>query len=246
MIPVIVSVGLVITIAFIIAMIGRKISQIQQELSQYSVENLSTYSFQTGDLLLFSSSMKKWLQAVDMTHMLLSGSPITHVGVAIQDPFTGLWRCWELGLGGGIPEMFRLTNLHARIQTYKGTVLVRRLRHDSNVLRIDRHHLYAHIAKVLENQKHHPKKYRGASFYMNTYDRFLSAHPPLPLATSIQTSSSWTCTDLVNETYKAMHVFKSVDNTMWPCDFSSKRNKMPLAPGWSFSKEIRLNKDIKI
>lgn len=245
LIPVIISIVLVISIGIVGGFLGWKLARTTQELSAFPVEKLSTYPFQNGDLLLFSSSIRNWVHSFDMIHMLMSDSPITHVGIAVQDPYTKLWRCWELALGGNIPELIRLTNLHARVQSYRGTVLVRKLL-GAKVPNSEK--LYNYIAKILRNQKNNPKRYR-ASFYLNTYDRFVSFHPPLPMdyrAGTLPKQKEWICTDLVNETYKALDVFQYADYNTWPCDFYSKTEKMPLKEGWCFSKEIRLEKDIKI
>lgn len=244
--------------------LGWKLARITQELNTFPVEKLSTHEFQNGDLLLFCSSIQKWIYSVDAIHMLMSDSPVSHVGMVVQDPHTKLWRCWELALGGNIPELIRLTNLHARVQSYHGTVLVRKLKSftkDKDKGNGHRLQLYNFIAEILQNQKKNPKRYR-ASFYLNTYDRFISFHPPLPMDLARkehEPSSSegfsdssktmhkeWICTDLVNETYKALDVFHCADYNMWPCDFYSKTEKMPLKANWTFSEEIRLEKDIKI
>ncbi len=276
-IPIIMSVFLIIFIGIIGGFLGWKLARITQELYTFPVEKLSTHEFRNGDLLLFCSSIRKWIYSLDAIHMLMSDSPVTHVGIVVQDPHTKLWRCWELALGGNIPELIRLTNLHARVQSFHGTILVRKLKwyggsvsarsskEKTQGLRLQ---LYNHIAKILQNQKKNPKRYR-ASFYLNTYDRFISFHPPLPMDSSHIPSPSegnedsgggfsassclrqeqqreWICTDLVNETYKALDVFHCADYNMWPCDFYSKTEKMPLKANWSFSEEIRLEKDIKI
>jgi len=233
---------LILSIGIVGGFLGWKLAGITQELSLCPSEKLSKYPFQNGDLLLFSSSIRKWASSFDMIHMLMSDCPITHVGIVVQNPHNKLWRCWELSLGSNIPELIRFTNLHARLQSYNGTILVRKLVGSEKQLT---YKLYDHVRRILREQERNPKRYR-ASFYLNTYDRFVSFHPPLPMEQVSEGTDEWMCTDLVNDTYKALKIFDFVDYNMWPCDFYSKTEKIPTTSNWSFAKEIRLEKDIEI
>ena len=246
----VVSLLLVLTIGIVGGSMGWKLASLTQKLKTFPTEKLSTFNFHTGDLLLFSSGMQKWASSLDAVHMLITDCPITHVGMVVINPDNGLLRCWELALGGDCADLLRLTNLYARVQSYRGTVLVRKLKKIDGE-RLSSKRTYNEIRNILKDHHENPKMYR-ALFYLNTYDsrtsEFLFLHPPLPIekTKSHDLEKEWICTDLISETYLRMGVFDSVDLSLWPRDFFSNKQKIPITANWSFSEEIRLEKDIQI
>lgn len=227
-------------------MMGWKLANITHELKLFPSESISTFDFENGDLILFSSNMAYKSSAISsVLQMIITDCPITHVGMVVQNPGNGLFRCWEMALGEDIADMIRVTNLNVRLQSYNGTVLIRRLRGPHKLSCED---TYKFVRKILNQQNNKRVRYR-ASFYLNTYDcrtsDFLFMHPPLPIVTNKNDNSKnaiteWICTDLVSATYHALGVFSTIDLTLWPRDFYSKRDKLPMCLDWEFSSEILL------
>lgn len=245
----IISIMFVLTIGIIGGSMGWKLACLNYELKTISTEKLSMFDFQNGDLLLFSAGM----QSFSSVHMLIADCPITHIGMVVVNPKNGLLRCWELSWGWDIPDMICLTNLYNTIQSYKGTVLVRKLRkkyytsNESSDQTLSSEETYREIRKIQQEHRENPKRYRSF-FYLNTYDsrtsEYMFMHPPLPINSMNQTDREWICSDLISETYFRLGVFSSVDLSLWPRDFYSKKEKFPLSYKWCFSNEIRLENDI--
>jgi hypothetical protein len=229
----------------LVAKMAYQLSNLISELYEIPFLSLSTFPFQSGDLILFSSRRTFY----DPLHILVTDCAITHVGMVVRNPKNGLLRMWELSFSKNSPRLVRLSNLFGRIQQYQGTVLVRQLKSHSTQT-VDEQKLYDIVRKIQEDDMLTPITYR-TSFYLNTYDRhnseFMCFHPPLPLHTTPPTGNKeWICTDILSYTYNAIGVFDGVDYTLWPRDFYSKKEKLPVAAGWTFSKEIRLKQDIEL
>lgn len=237
---------IVVVAGLLVAKIGCHLSSLISELYEIPFLSLGTFPFQSGDLLLFSSR-RKW---VDPLHILITDCAITHVAMVVRNPKNGLLRIWELSFSKNSPQLIRLGNLFGRIQKYQGTVLVRQLKNYGVPKKtINEKKLYDIIRAIQQDDMKHPKKYR-TSFYLNTYDRhnseFMCLHPPLPLQKtgSGEKEDEWICTDMLSHTYHSLGVFDRVDYTLWPRDFYSEKDKLPMAANWSFGKEIRLKQDI--
>lgn len=240
-----ISFVILILLGVVLTKVALRLSHIISELYEIPYLPVSTFPFKTGDLLLFSSQRKFF----DPLHILITDCAITHVGMVVRNPNNGLLRIWELTLSKNTPHMIRLSNLRCRLQQYKGTVLVRQLQYENqnDTVCVDEERMYEHVKKVLREDQVHPKKYR-TRFYFNTYDRrtseYMCLHPPLPIQKSPGEDNDWICTDILSDTYHAMGIFDKVDMSLWPRDFYSEKENLPLSKGWGFAEEVRLKQDM--
>jgi hypothetical protein len=235
---------LLLAIGGICGSMGWKLASLTHDLRTGSSAPLSSYTFRNGDLVLFSSGVRKLAGSLDALQMLMADCPITHVGMVVENPDNGLQRCWELALDSHLPDIINLTNLRVRMQKYSGTVLVRPLKRTNGAAEpLSSSATYTVIREMQRAHRKCATTYRG-SFYLNTYDsrtsEFFFLHPPLPLDISRSGDREWICTDLVSETYRRLGVFHSQDSSLWPRDFYSKNEKLPLSSEWVFSDEVRL------
>lgn len=242
-------------------MVGWGIASLVCECKAFPAVDYLSADLRSGDILLFSTNLLKVTGPVDALHMLVANSPVTHVGLVFRDPRHGMLRSWEVALGGGVPALLRLTNLHTQIATYRGTVMVRRL-----VSSVDRSarpgkeedvRMQRAIRVILHNDRQRTTRYRPG-FYLDTYDSTRNAslmcvHPPMPMAPTTTTAPAasllhddkeqyLTCTDLVADTLFAMGVFKATDRSLWPRDFYTRSEALPMRNAlWHYQPEVRLN-----
>lgn len=246
-----ITVGLLLFV--LVAQVMLQVHAFRTEIKRWPSSSASEFNFQNGDLLLFAphARLGSFMHVVDTLHMLMSNCAVTHIAMVVQDPYTGMLRCWELGLFGGIPDMLRLSSLQARLVMNQGHVLVRRLRRKNFISARCMSpeppcpkKTYRVIDQIFEEHRKRGTRYRS-SFYLNTYDTRWSSvpmylHPPLPLAPE-SSCHELMCTDVVSRMYHALGVFDRTDDSLWPGDFYSRTQRLPLNAQWYFEPEVRVS-----
>ena len=214
--------------------IGYRFACLHHEIKLLPSISMDNYDFQNGDLLLFSGAITNVNRCFDILHMLVANSPVTHVGIVVRDPKTHLLRVCELAFGGHVDSIVRLTNLPNSINSYKGTIMVRRIYPRELSLQ----QMSVFITQTLRQDWSYK-----TSFYLNSYDQYFVWHPPLPLDTTenYYKDKEMICTDLVEKTYQFLNVFtkEKRNNSLWPADFY-KSTKLPLRKEYWFGPEIKI------
>lgn len=196
---------------------------------------LHEYTFETGDLLLFSGAgLFGPLGAAALK--LLGGSPYTHVGAVYRDPSSSHLYVWEMRAGldnGGEGAGARLSSLYAALSDYAGQVVVRPVGRRIDVRMFER------FVRERWGQGY------AYSFYLNGYERCFEHHPPLAPTPRRTAGSPRFCADLIAETYEALGVLRYDGwpvpaSSALPRDFAQASERLPYAPGWRFGDEIVL------
>lgn len=225
---------------------GWRLANTLNLVNRYPLVPYNAINFETGDLILFCPGISRMpFAAVDMLQMLMTNSPVTHVGMVVRDPNTNLLRCWELTWSEKFPSLIKFTNLHFRLKKYKGTVLVRRLisspQVSDNQIAAARRSIYDFAVQTIKTP---PARYRR-TFYLNSYDHFVGfIHPVLPLDHTVPLEREWICTDIIIQCLHTAGVLTTTTSHLWPCDMSSMSKKQNvsalMAAEWSYGWEVRL------
>ena len=193
-------------------------------------------SIQTGDLILFSFRLNASLATIPT--MVVTRSPITHLGLVIRNPDTQLLYLVEVTLEGLTMRGCGIANLEARVSMYPGIVLWRKL--------------YSTSTKPSKKQELDEKAFQLAqycvqrnfgyrySFLLTMWNRI--GPPMTPMAVDFDNSveEDWICTDLVAWILEQLKIFLVAPVTLLPRDFHSITQRLPMNPNYYYGVESRL------
>jgi hypothetical protein len=211
--------------------LGWKISTLTHSLEQFTKVPWRSSEFESGDLLLFSADPN----ITSVLTMIMTNSPITHVGIVYEHPFSRHQYVLEVVLEKQFPETLSVSNLYHRIHNYRGTVMLRKLKSSYHSDEIRRK---VHDA-VMDILYEYPSdlEYRF-TFYLATSNRKWW-HPPLPQEWARR---GMVCMDLVAKMYEKIGAFRIAQDDLLPNDFYSPTECLPLSDHFWLEEERKIDK----
>lgn len=238
-----IALALIVLFATFAGIYGYRLSRYVHSVDSLAVTPMSdalsgSVSLQTGDLILFSSRLNAM---ACIPTMVVTKSPITHLGVVVRNPATQLLYIVEVTLEGLRMRGCGLANLEARISLYCGIILWRKL-YNSSDQRNDSEQRQEFDQKAFELAEHCVQKNFGYrySFLLTMWNRIGPPMTPMPVDFDDSVDQDWICTDLVAWILERLHVFLVAPVTLLPRDFHSVTQRLPMNPDYYYGPEMRL------
>jgi hypothetical protein len=227
------ALALVVLIATFAGIYGYRLSRYVHSVGGLEITPLSN-AIQTGDLILFSSHLN---EVSSIPTMVVTESPITHVGVVVRNPVSRLLYIVEVTLEGLRMRGCGIANLEARVSMYYGIVLWRKLHSSSDQSKQQEFDEKAFLLAQNAVQKNFGYRY---SFLLTMWNRFGPPMTPMAMDFDNSADEDWICTDLVAWILEQLKIFLVAPVTLLPRDFHSITQRLPMNPDYYYGVESRL------